>query len=288
MKSKLYINSTEVLVKTFSDGAVQIVLDQANIIFTKYDYNFNNVIQAHIKCSEGVVALCQLVDAINHKVPSKGIQLHLPYVPYARYDRRMNENDSQSLKVFCTIINSLDFVKVSVLDPHSMVVENLINNCYPVEQLNCLIDVLGPTLSSSVYTHLVAPDQGSIKKVEAAAKHFNLPYIRCGKSRAEDNSLSSVEVYDEIPLGSKLLVLDDIIDYSGSLSQLSSHLKTKDSTLTIDAYATHGILPFNTRISPPDRFNFVLEFIDNVYLYYLWSDGVLSDTRTGINFNKLF
>ena len=288
MKSKLYINSTEVLVKTFSDGAVQITLDESNTVFTKYDRNFDNFILAHIKCSEGVLALCQLVDAVKHKAPSKDIQLHLPYVPYARYDRRMIENDSQSLKVFCNIINSLNFLKVSVLDPHSMVVENLLNNCYPIEQLSCLIDTLGPTLSSGTYTHLVAPDQGSIKKVEAAAKYFNLPYIRCGKSRAEDNSLSSIEVYDDIPLGSKLLVLDDIIDYSGSLSQLSSHLKTKDSTLTIDAYATHGILPFNTRISPPDRFNFVLEFIDNVYLYYLWSDGVLSDTRTGINFNKLF
>ena len=44
--------------------------------------------------------------------------LYMPYVPNARMDRVKKESDTFTLKYFCDIINSLNFLSVMVLDVH--------------------------------------------------------------------------------------------------------------------------------------------------------------------------
>ena len=56
------------------------------------------------------------------------VSLNMPYIPNARQDRVKKEEDVFTLKYFAEFINSLNFCKVYVLDPHSNVSMALIDN----------------------------------------------------------------------------------------------------------------------------------------------------------------
>ena len=60
------------------------------------------------------------------------VQLVMPYIPNARMDRVKKADEVFTLKWFADFINALHFCRVTVFDPHSIGVENLLL-CYPDE-----------------------------------------------------------------------------------------------------------------------------------------------------------
>ena len=100
--------------------------------------------------------------------------LTMPYVPFSRQDRCNNPGESFSLKVFCDLINNLNFKRVIISDPHSDVTPALLNNCHVIPQWDLLaIPVLRYTGTKHFY--LVAPDAGALKKTHKLAQQFNTP-----------------------------------------------------------------------------------------------------------------
>lgn len=64
----------------------------------------------------------------------KEIHLYTPYFLGSRSDRKFEEGSNNYLKdVICPIINSLNFKSVTVLDPHSDVLEVCLNNFKKVD-----------------------------------------------------------------------------------------------------------------------------------------------------------
>lgn len=62
-------------------------------------------------------------------ITRKPISLYVPYFLGSRSDRKFVDGGVNYLKeVICPIVNSLDFDKVEVLDPHSDVLEACLNN----------------------------------------------------------------------------------------------------------------------------------------------------------------
>ena len=112
------------------------------------------------------------------------VKLNMPYIPNARMDRVKNKEDVFTLKYFCEFINSLNFISVDVLDPHSNVATSLLNRV-------CVRDINSYTwsaLSSIMYdvTHgcghedrmkmeenliLFYPDEGSMKRYSEIYRH---------------------------------------------------------------------------------------------------------------------
>ena len=80
------------------------------ILDDEYNGNTDDIhITANIKDSDDIFALLQIKEAIDNLLlnrPEINVHLKMPYLPYARYDRRMHLTDSFSLKVFTNILNS--------------------------------------------------------------------------------------------------------------------------------------------------------------------------------------
>lgn len=264
MKSKLYLNGSLLDVSLFKGGEVQVNFPQDLYINTGC-----HSVEAHIKCSDGVLALCQVMDVLN-SCRFNIIDLQLPYVPYARYDRRMKKVDSQSLKVFSKIINSLNFNRVTVSDAHSDVVENLIDRCFVDTQRDILkfFDI-----DMKKYDYIVSPDQGASKKIKAISELLKIPVIHCNKSRDNSDQITETSVYDEVPEGSNLLVIDDICDGGRTFIEVAKALKAKGAS-EVDLYVTHGIFSYGIEV--------ILEHIDNIHCKYSW---IQSDK---INYSILF
>jgi ribose-phosphate pyrophosphokinase len=220
----------------------------------------NIVINSSVKSSKEIMQLLMLTDALRSYAHKDAIfTLDLGYLPYARQDRVCTEGESFSLKVFCNLINSLNFDKVLVTDCHSEIGLVLLNNIVHTSQLKGILQ------SPDVYNMIgdcdvvVAPDLGANKKASEVAKYFNKPLIQCLKTR--ENGKISVRVLDDIT-DMIAVVVDDICDGGGTFLALAESLRDYEPK-ELNLYVTHGIFSKGK--------NVLLDHYDNVKAYKDWS-----------------
>lgn len=208
--------TTHVNVWKFPDGGVGVNINtgDAEPVFEQVDIDvlieFGHMIDQRgkeVNMSDQIIALMQTMDALRSHFPRASFKLMIPYLPYARQDRVCVVGEGHSLRVMAQVINSLNFDSVVVVDPHSTVSEALINKIYKVSQYDLFKDIY----KSWRDVHIVAPDQGAVKKCEEFAKKVGAAgVITCMKTRVGGEV--ELKVLDEIPQNAKLVVLDDICD----------------------------------------------------------------------------
>lgn len=179
----------------------------------------------------------------------------ISYMPYARQDRQTTPETLHSLKHFAKLINSCNFERVHVLDPHSLAVENAIDRVHAIPMHNVL-KIVSRTISTqnkmdndynNVFKPLeycfVSPDIGALKKVEACGKAFGVPVISAHKDRnPATGEIVGIKLLSEIPEGvTRALVLDDICDGGRTFIELIDKTQLKDKFESIDLFVTHGI-----------------------------------------------
>lgn len=198
-------------------------------------------IDARIYSSAAVMNLLLVNDALRRVVgPRAGVELVLPYLPYARQDRVTTAGEPLSVKVFSALINSMKLDRVVISDPHSLAGPALLDKVQVMEvgrYVRAVIDRMaarGPIA-------LVAPDAGAHKRVEALGQAVGLPVMFCGKTRdARTGRLSRPYVEGKVP-DVPLLVIDDICDGGGTFAALAPVLR-QHTDQPVSLYVTHGLL----------------------------------------------
>lgn len=227
---------------------------------------------AQLDDAQGVVDLLLLTDALRRQL-GQGVALHLvlPYVPYARQDRVAVAGEPFSAAVFCSLVNSLRFDSVTVMDPHSAVVVDLLERVVVVPAA----ELVGPALERAgrrdllEQAVLVAPDAGATPRVKAVAQALSAYRHGQGAPDAEvqvvqalkkrdpvTGRLSAPELAQAIPTDRPLLVVDDICDGGGTFIQLAQVLR-EHTQAPLYLYVTHGI--FSKGLAP------LLECFDGVF-----------------------
>ena len=162
--------------------------------------------------------------------------LFLPYVPNARMDRVKNCEEVFTLKYFADFINSLNFIKVTILDPHSYVTPALIDRVEVIEPT----DYINRAIAKSKPTVIFFPDEGAMKR------YSNLIESDCGrvfgmkKRDWKTGKIEGLDIYGDINLlnGARVLIIDDICSRGGTF--FHSALKLKEAgAANIDLYITH-------------------------------------------------
>lgn len=207
-------------------------------------------IVARINSNDDLMSLLHIVDALRRGVgPHINLELVLPYVPYARQDRVCNEGESLGISVFTSIINSLNFDRVTIVDPHSDVTPVLIKNVNVVTQLDLFNsnNALRQRVLASPQALFVAPDAGSKKKTEALSKYFmKSEYIRADKVRElSTGQIKETVVYADDLTDKELFIVDDICDGGKTFTELAKVLKDKGAKKVV-LFVTHGIFSKGT------------------------------------------
>jgi len=181
----------------------------------------------------------------------KEIHLFVPYFVGARSDRKFEEGGNWYLKqVICPIINSLNLTSITVIDPHSSVLGNLLNNFKSIdnEQLVrfALDDIYEPSPSIRDFI-LVAPDSGASHKIYKLAEKigYKRDIIICSKERDTEGKLTKTVVpipYKEDGYFKEswkdYIIIDDICDGGRTFINISSEIKNYRKKYLI---ITHGI-----------------------------------------------
>lgn len=187
--------------------------------------------------------LAQLVEAVRHQTDVLVSHLELPWLPWARQDRHMVTGDSFALKVFARQLNTLKFDKVKVLDPHSDAAAAAIDNMIAVPQEACLLQ--SATLRRQFQQHalmLVAPDAGSLKKIDAVARAAGAAeYAILSKKRdvASGNLTGFALVAGDVK-DRDVLIVDDLCDAGGTFIGSAQVLRDAGAR-SVSLYVTHGI-----------------------------------------------
>jgi len=202
---------------------------------SKAEHTGDIKLTCHLKSSDDVIKMLLTTDAIRRQHPDSKISAFIPYIPYARQDRVCSEGESLSISVMCNLINSCNFDKVSVVDPHSDVVGALLNRVEIVPQEK-VFRKIKPNWAD---TYIVAPDAGAYKKSVKFASHVGAAgVVVCNKVRdLKTGNILSVDCSDDVS-GKNLLVLDDICDGGRTFIEVAGVLKGAES---LELAVTHGI-----------------------------------------------
>ena len=255
----------------FSDGTIQIN-KFPSIKYLGGQLNQNSVlIKADILDSDGIMVLSQIKNMLDTWFKGIKIDLQFNYLPYARYDRAMKENDSFSLKAFTDIINSMNFNRVLLVDPHSNVGQILLKNSEVIIDQLTAIQLSNVITCNNSYDYIVSPDFGAIKKATSISEYYNIPLLISLKKRDVSTGYTVFDkllIDDSVDLtDKKLLIVDDICDGGATFINLAKGIKDLYNIKSIDLFVTHGLFSGGKKLNN----------IDNTYCFndYSKSESVL-------------
>lgn len=227
-------------------------------------------ITMEFQSNDDLFALAQAADAIKWSRPHAKLSLIMPYIPYARQDRRCNPGEAWALKILAEFINNLEFFEVHVMDPHSQVSRHLINNLRVTEQYT----LLSTTLEVE-YDVFLAPDAGAAKKIYDLRQVMldGAEVVCASKQRNELGQIIGFEIGPKCELSRKsVLVVDDICDGGATFVSVAEAIRYRGSAPSrLDLYVTHGI--FSKGVDK------LLELYDNIYVANLMNPAVKGQVK---------
>jgi ribose-phosphate pyrophosphokinase len=216
---------------------LEVTFDQPHIKTHTYK------VTARLHNSDDIISLAMIKNAIENEDMEAKIDLFMPYVPYARQDRICDTGEAFSLKVFTTLLNSLNFNSVTICDPHSEVTPALIDRVRVIDQLD-IIRGFEAFRKRIIFGNCVfiSPDAGSNKKTSKLAAFFNhTNFIRADKLRnLATGQIKETIVYCDDFEGTDVVIADDLCDGGMTFIKLAEVLKKKNCGKVL-LYVTHGV-----------------------------------------------
>ena len=203
------------------------------------------ILIAHrVNSADDLMLVLLVADAVRGRVPDAAIDLFMPYVPYARQDRRMVPGDPLSIRVLADVVNACRFGQVLVLDPHSDVTTAVIDRCRPLP----VHDNVGRAIEACGATRVVIPDAGAAKRVHGMLRSLGDRYgdvasVQAMKTRdvTRRGAITGMQLEAGADVaGQTCLIVDDICDGGRTFLSLSRLLRTNGARAAY-LYVTHGI-----------------------------------------------
>lgn len=197
--------------------------------------------------------------------------LIIPYMPGAREDR----GRVFGLEVYHDILSESYSTECTVtFDPHSKITEKLFNEWGSGNDLMTLsvADLVRQRpWAFKGYDYVIAPDEGATGRAQSVADVLGVPVVQIKKKRDFDTGkILGFEAPEDIDLGAKYLVVDDICDGGGTFLGLVEATGLKPTE--IDLYVSHGV--FSKGIAELEK-KFGRIITTNSYLSDAVLDGVL-------------
>jgi ribose-phosphate pyrophosphokinase len=236
-------------VSKFPDGQQSITVD------TKLLYHDLPVFPKEVTISSRMNSFkdVELIICANQALREAGVkEVHL-YVPYfigARSDRKFLEGTSNYLKtVICPIINLQKFASVTVMDPHSDVLEMGLNNYKKIPNFYLVKFALEDIQKDDSDVTVISPDAGALKKIYDVMEHQELEkLIVASKHRdVKTGKITHTDVpgLDDTPGRRNFVIIDDICDGGRTFVELAKAIRAvRNRSIFNDRIyliVTHGI-----------------------------------------------
>ncbi|MCY0882467.1 MAG: ribose-phosphate diphosphokinase [Acidianus infernus] len=187
-----------------------------------------------------LIELLLMIEAVKNLGASKIISI-IPYLAYARQDRRFKDGEALSLKIVLNLIYESGSDELITVEPHKpdAVISYFKGNVKIVDPTPALAREIKKEVENPF---ILAPDRGALERAERLAKELNSPYSHIEKER--DRTTGEVRIKEAPHLdlhGKDVVLIDDIISTGGTLAQ-ASQLSYNLGARKVIAAATHVLL----------------------------------------------
>ena len=189
--------------------------------------------------NDSLMEVLVMVDALK-RASAKRITAALPYLGYARQDRRpRSARVAITAKVVANMLTGVGVDRVLTMDLHSDQIQGFFD--IPVDNFYA-----SPILLSDVWKQnfqnlvVVSPDVGGVVRARALAKQMDADLAIIDKRRPKPNVAKVMNIIGEVS-GRTCLIMDDMVDTANTLCEAAAALKEKGAERVI-AYCTHPVL----------------------------------------------
>ena len=224
-------------VGTFSDGEISVSI--------KESVRGSDVFVVQSTCApvnDNLMELLILLDAFKRASAGR-ITAVIPYYGYARQDRKAKARDPISAKLVADLITAAGADRVLTMDLHAPQIQGFFN--IPVDHM------LGVPIMVPYYTQkfaderqnvvVVSPDLGSVTRARNFAQRFDAPLAIIDKRRQKANVSEVMNIIGDVR-GKRVILVDDVIDTAGTLTNAAQALLDIGGAKEVYACATHGVL----------------------------------------------
>lgn len=229
----LEIEPGKIAAKTFSDGETQVEIHE--------NIRGGDIFVLQSTCTpvnDNLMQLLIMMDALR-RASAERITAIIPYYGYCRQDRKVKPRVPISAKLVADLITTAGANRVVSMDLHAGQIQGYFN--IPVDNL-----FAAPLLLKHIRTHfeddlvIVSPDAGGVERARAFAKRLAANLAIIDKRRDAPNTAEAMNIIGEVK-GKTAVVLDDMVDTAGTLTQAAVALKEKGAS-EIHACCTHPVL----------------------------------------------
>ncbi len=210
-------------------------------IFVRIDENIRGadvfIVQPTNPPAENVMELLLLIDAARRASAAR-ITCVMPYYGYARQDRKDQPRVAIGAKLVANLIETAGADRVLGLDFHQHQLQGFFD--VPVDHLYAAPVLVAHYRKKQLKDLVVvAPDVGSAKMARGFAKRLNGTLAIIDKRRPAANVAEVLNVVGEVE-GRDCLLVDDMIDTAGTISEAAKALKQLGAS-DIYACCTHAL-----------------------------------------------
>ncbi len=233
-------------VKNFSDGEIMVEIGE--------NVRGRDTYVVQSTCSptnNNLMELLIMMDALK-RASAATITAVIPYYGYARQDRKVAPRTPITSKLVADLITKAGADRVVTIDLHAGQIQGFFD--IPVDNLYAAPVILEHLKRR--FTHdrivMVSPDAGGTERARAFAKRLECTLAIIDKRRTSPNVAEVMHLVGDVR-DKIAIILDDMIDTAGTLTQAARALK-EHGAKTIYACATHGVFsgPAIDRINASD------------------------------------
>ena len=192
--------------------------------------------------NQSIMELLIIIDALKRASACR-ITAVIPYYGYGRQDQKVQPRVPITAKLVADLITAAGAHRVLTMDLHAGQIQGFFN--IPVDHLFAapvLLQYFLRRLDQGDWRDLVvvAPDAGGVERARAFAKRLGTTLAIMDKRRTGPNEAKIMHVIGEVR-DRDVILLDDIIDTAGTITQAVSALK-QEGARRIIASCTHPVL----------------------------------------------
>ncbi len=220
----------------FSDGEIQVEIAENVRGMDTY------IVQSTSPdANQNLMEMLIMIDALK-RASAGSIVAVLPYYGYARQDRKVASRSPISAKLVADLLEAAGATRVVSMDMHAGQIQGFFN--IPFDHLYAapvLVEHMRKRFDGAAQdVVIVSPDAGGVERARAYSKRLGSTLGIVDKRRTKPNVAEIMNVIGEVQ-GKVAVLLDDMIDTAGTLTQAANALMDKGAT-RVYAYATHPVL----------------------------------------------
>ena len=224
-------------VVTFSDGEVSVSIQESvrgSDVFV--------VQSTSSPVNDHMMELLIMIDAFKRASAGR-ITAVIPYMGYARQDRKAKARDPISAKLVADLISVAGADRFLSMDLHCPQIQGFFN--IPVDHL-LGVPILAPYFIDKFGDNkddvmVVSPDLGSVTRARNFAQRLGVPFAIVDKRRQKANVCEVMNIIGDVR-GKSVVLVDDMIDTAGTLCNAAKAIMDIGGAKEVYACATHGVL----------------------------------------------